>query len=207
MQRIVTALAAMLLVVATVATAAPVAAQQRSSEPGADQAKPAQEQAKPESEKKPADRAVDPAVLGLPVNVRLEITITDQRGGAEPIVKTVTKTVADRSWIRIRTGADVQTKLGFRPVVLNIDSFPRVIPIPGTMNPSNKLKVELTIDYRLNAFTSERWECGCGSANCEGSIVSSFFALSEERQQLYLPYAPPFIRQEYRRRRRAKQPC
>jgi len=138
MQRIVTALAAMLLVAAT---AAPVAAQQKSSKPDADQAKP-------ESEKKPADRAVDPAVLGLPVNVRLEITITDQRGGAEPIVKTVTKTVADRSWIRIRTGADVQTKLGFRPVVLNIDSFPRVIPIPGTMNPSNKLKVELTIDYR-----------------------------------------------------------
>jgi len=56
MQKIVTALAAMLLVVAT---AAPVAAQQRSSEPGADQAKPAQEQAKPESEKKPADRAVE----------------------------------------------------------------------------------------------------------------------------------------------------
>jgi hypothetical protein len=138
MQRIVTALAAMLLVVAT---AAPVAAQQKNSKPDADQAKP-------EPEKKPADRAVDPAVLGLPVNVRLEITITDQRGGAEPIVKTVTKTVADRSWIRIRTGADVQTKLGFRPVVLNIDSFPRVIPIPGTMNPSNKLKVELTIDYR-----------------------------------------------------------
>jgi len=148
MQRIVTALAATLVAIATVASAAPVAAQQKSSKPGAEQAKPAQEQAKPESEKKPADRAVDPAVLGLPVNVRLEITITDQRGGAEPIVKTVTKTVADRSWIRIRTGADVQTKLGFRPVVLNIDSFPRVIPIPGTMNPSNKLKVELTIDYR-----------------------------------------------------------
>jgi len=150
MQRIVTALAAMLLVVATVATAAPVAAQQRSSEPGADQAKPAQEQAKPESEKKPADRAVDPAVLGLPVNVRLEITITDQRGGAEPIVKTVTKTVADRSWIRIRTSADVQTKLGFRPVVLNIDSLPRLIPQPGSggSQPSNKLKVDLTIEYR-----------------------------------------------------------
>src|SRR4029079_18908101 len=100
MQRIVTALAAMLLVVATVAAAAPVAAQQRSSEPGADQAKPAQEQAKPESEKKPAERAVDPAVLGLPDNVPLEIPTTEQGGGAEPIVKTVTKTVADRSWIR-----------------------------------------------------------------------------------------------------------
>src|SRR5262245_55703695 len=39
---------------------------------------------------------------------------------------------------------------------------------------------ELTIDYRLNAFTSERWDCACGSAHCEGWIISSFFALSEE---------------------------
>jgi hypothetical protein len=138
MQRIVTALVAIVL------AAAPAIAQQQPKPP----AKPA-EQSKPAAEqpKEPA-KAIDPRDAGLPVNVRLEITITDQRGGAEPIVKTVTKTVADRSWIRIRTGADVQTKLGFRPVVLNIDSFPRVIPIQGTMTPSNKLKVDMTIEYR-----------------------------------------------------------
>ena len=59
---------------------------------------------------------------------------------------------------------------------------------------------EITIDYRLNAFTDERWDCACGSANCSGIVISSFFALSEERQIAYLPYAPAFIRREYRRR-------
>ena len=140
MQRIVTALVAIVL------AAAPAIAQQQAKPPAkaAEQSKPAAEQPK-----EPA-KAIDPRDAGLPVNVRLEITITDQRGGAEPIVKTVTKTVADRSWIRIRTGADVQTKLGFRPVVLNIDSFPRVIPQPGSggSQPSNKLKVDMTIEYR-----------------------------------------------------------
>jgi hypothetical protein len=59
---------------------------------------------------------------------------------------------------------------------------------------------EITIDYRLNAFTGERCECICGSTNCAGSFILSYFALSEERQRLYLPYAPKFIRDEYRQR-------
>jgi hypothetical protein len=59
---------------------------------------------------------------------------------------------------------------------------------------------EITIDYRLNAFSDERWECECGSANCQGFIICSFFALSEDRQIVYLPYAPKFIQREYRRR-------
>ena len=62
---------------------------------------------------------------------------------------------------------------------------------------------EITIEYRLNAFGDERWECGCGSANCTGSVISSFFALSAAQQRIYLPYAPKFIRQEYRRRSQA----
>jgi SET domain-containing protein len=61
---------------------------------------------------------------------------------------------------------------------------------------------EITIDYRLNSFDdADRWECRCGSAGCTGTVVGSFFALSPERQRLYLPYAPRFIRTEYRRRR------
>jgi hypothetical protein len=59
---------------------------------------------------------------------------------------------------------------------------------------------EITIDYRLNAFTDERWNCSCGSEGCDGDIVGSFFSLSEERQRTYLTYAPKFIRDEYRRR-------
>jgi SET domain-containing protein len=63
---------------------------------------------------------------------------------------------------------------------------------------------EITIDYRLNAFGNELCVCTCGSVNCSGSFHNSFFALSEERQRAYLPYAPRFIRAEYRRRQRAQ---
>jgi len=65
---------------------------------------------------------------------------------------------------------------------------------------------EITIDYRLNAFTGERCQCICGSANCVGSFILSYFALSEERQRTYLPYAPKFIRDEYRRRHDSAHP-
>jgi SET domain-containing protein len=60
---------------------------------------------------------------------------------------------------------------------------------------------EITIDYRLNAFGDERSRCLCGSRSCGGEIVWSFFALDADRQRRYLPYAPGFIRREYRRRK------
>jgi hypothetical protein len=60
---------------------------------------------------------------------------------------------------------------------------------------------EITIDYRLNAFDGGHWECSCDSPNCPGYVINSFFALDEERQRLYLPFAPCFIRREYRRQK------
>ncbi len=62
---------------------------------------------------------------------------------------------------------------------------------------------EITINYRLNAFTGERFDCFCGSANCQGYVINSFFAMSEEQQRLCLPYAPKFIREDYHRRNRS----
>jgi len=59
---------------------------------------------------------------------------------------------------------------------------------------------EITVDYQLNAFTGEQWECACGSANCQGSVTSSFFSLTEAQQAAYLPYAPTFIQREYQQR-------
>ena len=59
---------------------------------------------------------------------------------------------------------------------------------------------EITIDYRLNAHDGERWECDCGAATCQGYVIGDFFSLDAERQRAYLPYAPRFIRKEYRRR-------
>lgn len=65
---------------------------------------------------------------------------------------------------------------------------------------------EITIDYRLNAFDGDSWPCACRTASCTGTVVGSFFALPEDRQRLYLPNAPAFIRREYRRRRQRPSP-
>src|SRR5437879_2596274 len=48
---------------------------------------------------------------------------------------------------------------------------------------------EITIDYRLNAFSDVRSRCRCGSRNCAGIVQWSFFALDAKRQRRYLPYA------------------
>ena len=58
---------------------------------------------------------------------------------------------------------------------------------------------EITIDYRLNAFDGDSWPCDCGSGNCSGVVVGSFFAMDPARQRLLLPHAPDFIRRAYRR--------
>lgn len=65
---------------------------------------------------------------------------------------------------------------------------------------------EIVIDYRLNATGGDRWECECGTASCLGYVHGGFFSLSEVRQREYLPYAPQFIRKEYRRRKRGLAP-
>ena len=59
---------------------------------------------------------------------------------------------------------------------------------------------EITQEYRISSFTGERWPCFCGSANCQGYVISDFFSMSVEQQRLYLPYAPRFMQEEYRRR-------
>ncbi len=61
---------------------------------------------------------------------------------------------------------------------------------------------EIVIDYRLNAFDGDAWPCSCGSRNCSGEVVGSYFSLPAKRQQEYLRYAPPFIQREYRQRQR-----
>ena len=61
--------------------------------------------------------------------------------------------------------------------------------------------VEITIDYRLNAFDDESiWCCLCGAPSCTGTVVGSFFALPVRLQHEYLRFAPRFIQREFRAR-------
>ena len=62
---------------------------------------------------------------GQPVNVKVEFTLTDQRGGAAAVKRTVTVVVADGRNGFIRSSADVVGVGG--GVVLNIDVAPELI--------------------------------------------------------------------------------
>jgi hypothetical protein len=134
------------LFVAMMLVGGPVFGQARTAEKTPDQLKAeiAALQAKTEITALQA-KAAEAKALGeaQPVNVRLELTITDQRGDAPPISKTVSMTFADRHNGRIRTQGDVRTATGFRPVILNVDGNASII-----RGSTTKALVGLTIEYR-----------------------------------------------------------
>jgi hypothetical protein len=90
-------------------------------------------QAKPDQTPKPQARPEQPAPdqprqpVGQMVNVRIEMTITDQTGPGEPARKMVTMVVADRHNGSIRTSGFVDTPRGRRDVVINADARPAVL--------------------------------------------------------------------------------
>jgi hypothetical protein len=92
---------------------------------------------------KPAPPRPEPTM-----NIRLDLTITDQRGDTPPVSKTVTMTMLDTAYGRIRTSGDVRTPLGFRPVILNVDAEPKV-------HKDGRIRVNMTIEYRPTALEAE----------------------------------------------------
>jgi hypothetical protein len=96
------------------------------------------------AEAKPDAAAQERAQMqnGQAVNMRIELTITDDRGTGEPIAKTVSIMTADRYWGRIRTQGEITTSDNRRlPVILNVDARPTIVR-------DNRARVELTIEYR-----------------------------------------------------------
>lgn len=79
---------------------------------------------------------------GQPVNIRLELTIRDQRGSAQPDLKTVSVVTADRSFGRVRTGGNVRTeKFGIQDVRLNVDARPIILR-------DGHVRLSMTFEYR-----------------------------------------------------------
>jgi glucose/arabinose dehydrogenase len=100
-------------------------------------------------------------------NVKIELTITDQRPEGPPVVKTVTATVADRSMARIRTSGSVRTPMGGRDVVLNVDAGPNLVTVNGV----TKLRLVLTIEYRPVAAESDTERTSTPSINEQLTVI------------------------------------
>lgn len=81
-------------------------------------------------------------------NVRIDLTIMDQRGQGVALSKTMSLTVTDGAGGRIRTTGDVRTPMGPRPVILNVDANPRIMR-------DGKVNLMLSIEYRPIAAEAE----------------------------------------------------
>jgi hypothetical protein len=120
----------------------------------------------------PEPAALPPGRGGAqPVNFRLELTITDQRGSAPVTPKTVTMLVADRYLGRIRTSGNVRVGTTYQPIVLNVDAQPEVLK-------DGRVRVQVTLEYR--AQTAE----GTQEENQPNNLTESFSVILDDAKPM-----------------------
>lgn len=104
---------------------------------------------------KPQEKSADTRVAaetprrddaGQPVNIRLDVTITDQQPSAAPVVKTLTTLVADNWQSRLRTEGSTFTSGGAYGIALNLDARPRILN-----KTRDKILLMMTIEYKPTA--------------------------------------------------------
>lgn len=80
---------------------------------------------------------------GLPINVRVDVKITDERPGLAPITKMLGVTVADgeSGMVRSTTEATFGGQAQFRSVPLNVDARPRL--------EGNRIRLRLSLEYKF----------------------------------------------------------
>jgi hypothetical protein len=106
--------------------------------------RPAQPTPKPTTQPKPAAPA--PRREGQPINVKVELVITDQRGAAAPVKKNVSVIVGDEREGSIRSQSRMPAPGAFNPtgggVQLNVDAAPTILS-------DGKIRMNLRIFYDL----------------------------------------------------------
>jgi hypothetical protein len=114
------------------------------------QAQPARAPTAPVVTPSPAAPVLVPDVrpTGQPLNVKIEVTITDQRGGAPTLKKTVNVVAADNMSGRIRSQALYG---GLGDVPLNVDAEPFILA-------DGKIRLRLSLQYDLPSGTGHATE-------------------------------------------------
>ena len=122
---------------------------------------------------KPA-AAAKPPEAALPVNIKIELSITDQSGNNPPAKKTVSMIVGDHQRNSIRSSANVPVKvlgnptnLNYRSVTINVDSHPSIV-----QKEPNKLLLEFSLQYNpKSGGGQEDLEPGMASLNESMSLI------------------------------------
>jgi hypothetical protein len=96
----------------------------------------AQEQPAETQKQQPPQIAIRPAETGQAVNIKIDVTITEQASATPPTVRAITLLVSDSSVGRIRTVSP-----SHRAGELNVDARPRIVQ-------GDRLHLMLTVEYR-----------------------------------------------------------
>jgi hypothetical protein len=147
------------------------------------------EPSKPTEEKSQSTPVKSPEPPPLAVNVKIEVSITDQSGNNPPAKKTVSMVVGDRQRNSIRSSASVPVKsvaftkppgatestpaniltpsVSYRNVTINVDAHPSIV-----QKEPNKLMLELVIQYQpKSGGGQEDLEPGMASLNESMSLI------------------------------------
>jgi hypothetical protein len=81
--------------------------------------------------------APPPRRQGQPINVKIDLSINDQRGTSAPVKRTLSMIVADMMSGSIRSQSEA---LAVGPVPLNVDAHPELLE-------NNKIRLGLTLQY------------------------------------------------------------
>jgi hypothetical protein len=133
------------------------------------------DKAVPAEGKPAAAPAKAPETLGLPVNIKIEVSITDQSGNNPPAKKVVSMIVGDRQRNSIRSSANVPVKMAggppntfnYRNVTINVDAHPSIV-----QKEPNKLSLDFGLQYQpKSGGGQEDLEPGMASLNESMSLI------------------------------------
>lgn len=149
-----------LVVLALVATAA---AQEKPTGP---KDKPATKATKAETV-----RSTEPPAQ--PVNIKIEVSITDQTASGSPAKKVVTVIAADHQATSVRSTANVPVRsvpngpMVYRSVIINVDARPAIVA-----KEPNRVLVSFGLEYLpKSGATSEETEAGMAQLNERLSLI------------------------------------
>jgi hypothetical protein len=119
-----------------------------------------------------------PAEQALPVNIKIEVNITDQTGASPGAKKVVTMIVGDRQSTSIRSSASVPVKgpapmagappsYSYRNVTINVDARPSIL-----LKEPNKINVSFGLEYSPKSRSEpEEMEPGMASINERMTLI------------------------------------
>lgn len=133
------------------------------------------------AEPTPAQKA-PPEPAPLPVNIKIEVSITDQTGTNTPAKKVVTMIASDRMSTNVRSSASVPVKTSlptmpggvnaspsytYRNVTINVDARPAIVP-----KETNKISLSFGLEYIPRPEgRQEEMEPGMGSWSERLSLI------------------------------------